>query len=114
MKVIRGAVCVSNTAEDISAGAVRLVEQIMKANGLFQGDVEAVFFSATRDLDACYPAAAVREKLLPQAAFMCFAEMNVAGSAQGVIRAAVFAKTEKTPVHCYLGEAAKLRPDLSR
>ena len=92
MKVIRGAVCVSNTAEDISAGAVRLVEQIMKANGLSQGDVEAVFFSATRDLDACYPAAAVR----------------------GVIRAAVFAKTEKTPVHCYLGEAAKLRPDLSR
>lgn len=55
MKVIRGAVCVSNTAEDISAGAVRLVEQIMKVNGLSQGDVETVFFPPRATLTPAIP-----------------------------------------------------------
>ena len=111
IQVIRGAICAENTAESISQNALALVGEILERNCLLPEQVLAVFFSATPDLDACYPATKVRETLLPKAAFMCFAEMHVVGSLPHCIRVAVFAETERVE-YCYLGEAAQLRPDL--
>ena len=70
MKVIRGAICAQNTAESISENALLLVSIILKRNNLSADSVSAVFFSATADLDACYPATAVRRQLLPEASSM--------------------------------------------
>ena len=112
MKVIRGAICAENTISGISDAAVTLVREILNANGLSQEQVSAVFFSATNDLDACYPATAVRRELLPNASFMCFQEMNTVCSLKHCIRVAVFAETNVVH-HCYLGEAAVLRRDLA-
>lgn len=113
MKVIRGAICAENNSESISQNSLLLVEKILTSNSLVAEDVECVFFSATPDLTACYPAAAVRKQLLPNASFMCFSEMFVEGSLSKVIRVAVFVNKDITPKHCYLGEASSLRPDLN-
>ena len=111
IKVIRGAICAENTAASISESAETLVKVIMARNCLAAEQISAVFFSATADLNACYPATQVRKTLLPNVAFMCFQEMSVKGSLPGCIRVSVFAETE-TVQHCYLGKAAQLRPDL--
>lgn len=110
-KVIRGAICAENTTESISRNAVALVAEILQKNNLDAERISAVFFSVTPDLNVCYPATEVRKALLPDAAFMCFAEMSVAGSLDHCIRVAVFAEADEV-YHCYLGRAATLRPDL--
>ena len=111
ISVIRGAICAENNKESISDNAVALVNEILAKNCLVAEDVLAVFFSATSDLNACYPATKVRETLLPDASFMCFAEMQVEGSLDHCLRVSVFAKTAEAK-HCYLGRASKLRPDI--
>lgn len=117
MGVIRGAICADNTTEDISAKAVELVSAIMQQNALFGDCIEAIIFTATSDLDACYPATAVRQRLgLNNTAFMCCAEMQVIDSLRGCIRVCVFVPSlsQKLCKHCYLGKAAVLRSDLNR
>ncbi len=116
MAAIRGAVCCNNTAADISDKAVELIRGILTANGLSATDVDAVFFSATNDLDACYPAAAVRERLnMSNVAFMCLQEMNVVGSLRRCLRVCVFTQkiSQNSCVHRYLGAAKSLRSDLA-
>ncbi len=116
MGAIRGAVCVTNNVKDIEEKSVELIESIIKANGISAKDIDAVFFSATEDLDACYPAKSVREKLsLTNVAFMCFSEMYVAGSMRGCIRVCVFVPglSQTNCKHCYLGKAKDLRKDLA-
>lgn len=115
MGAIRGAICANNTQEDISAKSVELVTEIFKANSIDGSDVQAIFFSATADLNACYPAKAVREQLnLDKAAFMCFTEMAVENSLAKCIRVCVFVDklSQNDCKHCYLGEAKALRQDL--
>lgn len=114
MGVIRGAVCVVNTEKDISDRAVELVRTIIDENRLSAENIQAVIFTATSDITACYPARAVRERLgLDKAAFMCLAEMSVRDSLPLCLRVSVF--VEGLPQlqcrHCYLGAAAALRPD---
>ncbi len=116
MAVIRGAICAENTASDIAEQAVRLFDEIMVRNSLRNSQVEGVFFTATADLDAAYPAAAVRSKFaLDNAAFMCASEMPVVGAIDHCIRVAVVVSDlpQSSARHCYLGKAAILRPDLS-
>lgn len=119
MGAIRGAVCAENTDVDISNKAVELIREIFIRNDLCPQDIEAVIFSVTEDLDACYPAKAVREVFsMGDAAFMCLSEMSVCGSIDHCIRVCVFVRQEirkkqSQYVHCYLGKAKALREDLS-
>lgn len=115
MGAIRGAICAENSIHDISAKSLELVNTILSRNNVRADDVQAVIFSVTDDLDACYPAQSVREQLnLPNVAFMCFAEMKVPNSLSRCIRVCVLVDgmAQKECKHCYLGEAAVLRPDL--
>ena len=117
MGAIRGAICASNTVEDIGQKSVDLINAIIDANGISTDKIEAVIFSVTDDLNACYPAASVRKYLnLNQAAFMCFKEMSVPNSLPNCIRVCVLVQglEQKHCKHCYLGEAAVLRPDLTK
>jgi len=116
MGAIRGAVIAVNTEKDISEKSVELAREIMSSNGLKVSDVQAVFFSVTEDLTACYPAKSVREELgFNNAAFMCFQEMKVEGAISHCIRICVFADiiAQSNCRHCYLGEASVLRSDLT-
>lgn len=115
MAAIRGAICAQNTAEDISQKAVQLVSAIIKSNGLSPNDVEAIVFSATTDLNKCYPATAVRKQLnLPHTAFFCVNEMRVDGTLDHCLRVLIITNgyDQAKVKHCYLGRAQVLRPDL--
>ena len=117
MAVIRGAICAQNTIEDISGKAVELVAAILERNNVAAECVEAVIFTATEDLNAAYPAAAVRKEFaVANAAFMCMQEMRVEGALDHCLRVAVFVSgnSQQSVHHCYLGRAAVLRPDLPR
>ena len=71
----------------------------------------------TNDLDATFPARAIREiegwEMVP---LMCSTEIPVKGSLPKCIRLMVQINTDKSHReirHVYLNEAQKLRPDLS-
>ena len=115
MGAIRGAVCAENTVGDISDQSVRLISEIIRANALQAERIEAIIFTATKDLTACYPATAVRTRLnLPNTAFMCCAEMDADGAMPHCIRACVVVSglAQSDCKHCYLGKAQALRSDL--
>lgn len=115
MGAIRGAICAKNTVEDISQKSVELISAIIVANGISSSKIEAIIFSVTDDLNACYPAKSVRETFqLNNVAFMCLHEMNVPNSLPNCIRVCVLVKglAQKKCKHCYLGQASVLRPDL--
>lgn len=115
MGAIRGAICAQNTIDDISSKAVELIAEIIAQNNLSYDDIESIVFTATGDLNACYPAKSVREHFnMPQIAYMCLAEMDVEGGLDHCIRVLVYAPTimQKNCKHCYLGRAKCLRQDL--
>ena len=115
MGAIRGAICAENSVADISDKAVELIASILSENNLQADDIEAVIFSATSDLDACYPAKAVRERFgMDNVAFMCLTEMSVKDSLDHCLRVCVLtSKVDQTNCkHCYIGKARCLRADL--
>lgn len=115
MAVIRGAICANNTIEDISSKSLELVNSIIQENNVNLQHISAIIFSATKDLDACYPAKAVREQLgLSNVAFMCFQEMDVVGSLDHCIRVGIFVDgfSQSNVKHIYIARAQDLRKDL--
>lgn len=115
MGAIRGAICAENSVQDISDKAVELIAAILNENNLQANDIDAIIFSATSDLDKCYPAKAVRECLnMCNTAFMCLAEMFVEGSLNHCLRVCVFTSkvSQADCKHCYIGKAKCLRADL--
>ena len=115
MGVIRGAICAKNTVEDIGQKSVDLIRAILDDNAISPDRIEAIIFSATDDINACYPAASVRERFnFGNVAFMCLQEMSVPNSLPNCIRVCVLVKglAQNKCKHCYLGEAKVLRPDL--
>jgi len=113
---IRGAITVpDNDRENIMTATKRLLEEILRANEIEIGDIAAIFFSTTPDLNAEFPAAATRELGWPQhIALLCGHEMNVPGSLSHCLRILMLVNTEKKAediAHIYLGEARKLKED---
>lgn len=112
---IRGATTVeANTREAILAAAHELVTAIIGANQLAQDDVGGIFFTVTADLDAEYPAVAVRQLGWTDAAIMCGHEMAVPGSLPMCLRVMVLWNTTRPANavrHVYLRGAQSLRPD---
>lgn len=115
---IRGANTVENNDREEMLKATReMLEAIMADNGLKIEDIVSITFTATKDLDAVYPAVAAREIGITQAALMCVQEMYVAGSLEKCIRVSVMTECslcQKNAKHVYMGRAVKLRPDLKR
>lgn len=116
MAWIRGAICAENTLESVKNQTLKLFDEIVRANNLAESDVQAVFFTVTRDIDVCYPAKFVRQNhpQLKNVAFMCMQEMYVVDSLPKCIRICVDVanKNQADVTHCYLDGAESLRPDL--
>lgn len=112
---IRGATApVENTRQSIATAAVELVSQICLRNQLQSADIVYIMFSATQDLDAAYPAEAVRAVGFQQVPMFCVQEMHVVNSLAACLRVLVVTNKpgEYRPQHVYLGAAQGLRPDL--
>ncbi|MBM7564496.1 chorismate mutase [Paenibacillus sacheonensis] len=116
---IRGAITVDvNEEQPILQATVELLNGIVNANGIVPGDIASVFVTVTGDLDATFPARAIRAMagwdLVP---LMCALEVPVKGSLAKCIRLMVLVNTEKTQEqveHVYLAGAKALRPDLAK
>ncbi len=113
---IRGAITVEkNSKECIIENTRLLLEDIIKSNDLLLENIVSVIFTATKDIDAVYPAVAAREIGIVQAGLMCMQEMYVEGSLEMCVRVLVNVecdRKQKNMRHIYLKGAVKLRPDL--
>ncbi|QWU14630.1 chorismate mutase [Paenibacillus sophorae] len=115
---IRGATTVTRNDEaEILRETVLLLREMVERNEIIAEDICSVWITMTTDLDATFPARAIREiegwELVP---LMCSTEIPVKGSLLKCIRLMVQVNTDKSQReirHVYLNEAQKLRPDLS-
>jgi chorismate mutase len=116
LRGIRGATTVeSNTKEAILEATSELLSAIIDANALQEDDVASVFFSATQDLNAEFPALAARHMGWSHVALTCMQEMYVPGSLPMCVRILMHANTAKSQSEVqfvYLRGARVLRPDL--
>jgi len=113
---VRGAISVAeNNAEAIYEATATLVRTIFEFNQLEAEDVASIFFTTTRDLDAAFPALAVRRDLgLTDIPMMCSHEMEVRGALPRIVRVMFHVNTTRSAAeirHVYLREAVALRPD---
>ena len=110
---IRGATTTQeNTRESIFAATQELFKQMVAANEIVESDVAAVFLTATQDLDAAFPATAVRNLGWDKTALLCSHEIAVPNSLSKCIRVLILVNTEKGPddlVNVYLRDATTLR-----
>jgi len=115
LRALRGATtATANTAEAIHEAVVELVDALMERNALAGERLLSVTFSVTADLDACFPAAAARRRPgWEQVALLDCQQMAVDGDLPRCIRLLAHAWLEdsRLPVHPYLRDAARLRPD---
>lgn len=117
LRGIRGAITVErNEAAEIAAATRELIETIIKENSLDPEDIASAIFTVTSDLDAGFPATAVREMGWRYVPLLCANEINVPGSLGRCIRVLIHVNTEKSQKeikHVYLKGAVVLREDLS-
>ncbi len=113
---IRGAISVEeNSPGAIATAVAELLEAIKAENDFTLEDVAGVFFTATPDLDAAFPAGAARDLGWDKVPLLCAVEMNVPGSLPRCIRVLILVNTAlgaDQVRHVYLREARNLRPDL--
>jgi chorismate mutase len=115
---IRGAITVkANQEKEILDATIALLNAIVEVNRFKPEDIACVWVTVTHDLDATFPARAIRQmagwELVP---LMCSLEIPVKGSLEQCVRLMVLVNTEASQAdirHVYLGGAQALRPDLS-
>ena len=111
---LRGAIDVeANEAEAILARTEELMHEVMERNALGPEAFVSCIFTATTDLDAEFPAVAARRIGLDRVPLLCAREIPVPGALPQVIRVLIHAYMDKAAEHVYLGDAAKLRLDLT-
>ncbi len=117
LRALRGATtAAANTANAIELAVSELLATLIERNGLDGSRVLSVTFSVTADLDACFPAAVARRHTGWDAvALLDCQQMAVAGDLPRCIRllAHAWMEADRDPVHPYLQDAARLRPDRS-
>ncbi len=116
VRAIRGAIQVDRNDRDaILGGASELVSTVLTRNGLGSDDLISIWFTATPDLDAEFPAYAARLLGLVDVPLMCASEIPVVGAMPRVLRLLAHVETDRQRRelrHVYLRGAAALRTDL--
>lgn len=115
LHALRGAITVErNEAAAILDATTELMQAIIERNAITPSDVVSCIFTATRDLDAEFPAVAARALGFERVPLLCAVEIPVPGALARVIRVLIhfYADDGIDVKHVYLGEAAKLRADL--
>lgn len=114
---VRGATTVDNNeSEQILTATIELLNQLVAENEIEPEAICSVFITVTHDLDATFPARAIRQmagwELVP---LMCSLEIPVQNSLEKCIRLMVLINTDRAQSdvqHVYLNNARALRPDL--
>ena len=112
---IRGATTASgNSVEEIEAAVLELIDALISRNNVMKTNLLSITFTATKDLDACFPASIARKcKGLNSVAFLDCQQMYVINDVDFCIRlmAQVLLPPNHSVKHPYLRGAAKLRSD---
>ena len=112
---IRGATTASgNSVKEIEEAVVELINELISRNNLLKNNLLSITFTATRDLNACFPASIARKyNGLDSVAFLDCQQMYVSNDVHFCIRimAQVLLPTNKPVKHPYLRGASKLRRD---
>lgn len=114
---MRGAITVeSNTEEKIISATEELFKQMIEENTILPEQVASVFISTTEDLNAVFPAKALRKfEGWTYVPVICMREIPIPNSLQMCVRVMMHVNTEvpqEKIVHVYLEGATVLRPDL--
>ncbi|EUJ41606.1 chorismate mutase [Brochothrix campestris] len=118
MRGIRGATTIAqNTTAAIETATVALLTEIIERNQLQAEQISSVFFSATADVTACFPAKFVRSfKGFEYVPVIDMLEMSVPNALPLCIRVMVHCDSDLEQAaihHVYQNEAVQLRPDLT-
>ncbi len=112
---IRGATTASgNSAKEIEVAVVELIDELISRNNLIKTNILSITFTATKDLNACFPASIARKfNGLDSVAFIDCQQMYVSDDVDFCIRimAQVLLPPNYEIKHPYLRRAAKLRAD---
>ena len=115
IKFIRGATTATgNSVSEIEDAVVELIDELISRNNLIKANLLSITFSATKDLDACFPASIARKcNGLDSVAFLDCQQMYVSNDIDFCIRimAQVLFPPDSTAKHPYLRGASKLRTD---
>ena len=112
---IRGATTASgNSIREIEVAVEELIDELISRNNLIKTNILSITFTATKDLDVCFPASIARKfNGLDSVAFLDCQQMYVSNDVDYCIR--VMAQVLLPPTnpikHPYLRGAAKLRAD---
>lgn len=114
---VRGAITARrNEEQEVMNATERLLKEMISSNKMDPDEVASIFISATDDIDAAFPAKALRNidgwTYVP---VMCMKELAVSGSLPMCIRVMIHFQTDEKQneiKHIYLEGAAGLRPDL--
>lgn len=115
---IRGATTVEeNSTDAIIEATLEVMKQIQDKNNVVPDDISHIMITMTDDLNATFPARALRQldgyQFVP---VMCAQEISVPDGLKKCIRLMVTVNTAKRSDeidHVYLKDAVKLRPDLA-
>ena len=112
---IRGATTATgNSIKEIEDAVVELIEELIARNNIIKTNLLAITFSATKDLEACFPASIARKcNGLDSVAFLDCQQMYVSNDVNFCIRimAQVLLPANIPVKHPYLRGASKLRTD---
>ena len=115
IKFIRGATTASgNSIKEIEDAVVELVNELISRNNLIKTNLLSITFTATKDLNACFPASIARKYYgLDSVAFLDCQQMYVPNDIDFCIRimAQVLLPLNNSVKHPYLRGASKLRTD---
>ena len=110
---IRGATTAdSNTSNGIIEATRELLTSMVESNDVDIGDITAIFFTTTPDLQAEFPPLAARQLGWEYVALINSIEMDVPGAQQKCIRILMLVNTEKSQKEikfAYLKDAVSLR-----
>ena len=113
--LIRGATTASgNSVKEIEIAVVELIDELISRNNLIKTNILSIIFTATKDLNACFPASIARKfNGLDSVAFLDCQQMFVSDDVDFCIRImAQVLLPANTPIkHPYLRGASKLRTD---
>lgn len=114
---LRGAITVDkNTEDEMVAATKQVVKEMIEKNAISPEQVAQVLMTVTEDLNATFPAKALR--LFPgwtHVPVMCATEIPVPNGLEKCIRIMMTINTDKSQTemkHIYLRNAVKLRPEL--
>jgi chorismate mutase len=112
---IRGATTASgNSVQEIEDAVVELINELISRNNIIKNNLLSITFTATKDLDACFPASIARKcNGLDSVAFLDCQQMSVPNDIDYCIRIMVqVLLPPNIPIkHPYLRGATKLRTD---